>query len=183
MTLFKTIAAAMLTAGQQNSGGKYFVVLGKASLARRLMKWREANALREVAGTGHTQASTLADVAGIPINARPSCELPTTHVGEDLPFRIRQWIPVPKIEFRLLDKQTQRYQGRVLDCTASRRIAFTSDAQGKANGAVVTITDRVAVQADREGRIVSSHYHQADRGQEKRVHDHVAKLVARRRVH
>jgi Zn-dependent metalloprotease len=67
--LFKTIAVAMLAASQQNSGGKYFAVLKKAFVARRLLKGHEANALRETAGAGHTQTSTLAGVASVPLAA------------------------------------------------------------------------------------------------------------------
>ena len=45
------------------------------------------------------------------------------------------------------------------------------------------MTSAIAVQVDRDGKIVSSHYHQVDRGQEKRARDHVAKLIARKRVY
>jgi G3E family GTPase len=47
----------------------------------------------------------------------------------------------------------------------------------------VTMADAVAVQVDRAGQVVASHYHQVDQGQEKRARDHIAKLVARKRVY
>ena len=180
---FKTIAVAMLTAGQQNSAGKYFAMLKKAFVARRLLKGREADALRETAGAGHTQTRARAGVASVPPAARPTWELPTTRVGEDLPLGIRKWIPVPKTEFRLVVEPTRREQGQVLHYVAPRQVAVRGDALGVASSAMVTMADAVALQVDREGKVVSSHYHQADRGQEKRVRDHVAKLVARKRVY
>jgi len=181
--LFKTMAVAMLTTGQQNFGGKYFAVLKKTFVARRLLKGHEAAVLGETAGAGHTQTSVRAGVVSVPVTARPTWELPTTRVGEDLPSGIRKWIPLPKTEFRLVDERTRHDQSRVLHYAAPRQVAYTGDALGVANGAAVTMTDAVVVQVDREGKIVSSHYHQADRGQEKRVRDHIAKLVARKRVY
>jgi hypothetical protein len=41
----------------------------------------------------------------------------------------------------------------------------------------------VAVQVDSDGAVMATQLHQFDRAYEKRVHDHVAKLVARNRVH
>ncbi len=181
--LFKTIAVAVLAASQQDSGGKYFAILKKPFVARRLLKGHEANALRETAGTGHTQTSTRAGVASVPLATRPTWELPTTRIGEDLPSGIRQWMLVHRTEFRLVDERARRDQGRVLHYVAPQRVEFTGDALGVANGAVVTMTSAIAVQVDRDGKIVSSHYHQVDRGQEKRARDHVAKLIARKRVY
>ena len=39
------------------------------------------------------------------------------------------------------------------------------------------------MQVDRDGRVVSSHYHKSDRAHAKRVRDHVEKLIARGRVY
>jgi hypothetical protein len=90
---------------------------------------------------------------------------------------------VHKTEFRLVNEQARRDQGRVLHYVAPRRVEFTGDALGIANGAVATMTNAIAVHVDRDGAVVSSHYHQVDRGQEKRARDHVAKLIARKRVY
>ncbi len=181
--LFKTIAVAMLAASQQIDGGKYFATMKKAFVARRLLKGREADAARGTAGVVHTQTSALAGVASVPVTLRPRWELPETRLGEDLPSGIRQWMALHKSDFQLVSEQTRSDQSRVLHYAAPRRVEFTGSALGVANGAQVTMADAVAVQVDREGKVVSSHYHQVDRGQEKRVRDHVAKLVARRRVY
>ncbi|MEW5719915.1 MAG: hypothetical protein AB1817_14900, partial [Chloroflexota bacterium] len=181
--LFKTIAVAMLAASQQISGGKYFAILKKAFVARRLLKGREADAVRETAGAVHTQTSALAGVANVLPALRPRWELPETRLGEDLPSGIRQWMALHKSDFRLVDEQTRSDQSRVLHYAAPRRVEFTGNSLGVANGAQVTMADAVAVQVDRTGKVVASHYHQVDRGQEKRARDHIAKLVARKRVY
>jgi hypothetical protein len=181
--LFKTIAVAMLKAGRQNLGGKYFATLKKAFVARRILKGRETDAVSETAGAGHTQTSALARVVAVPVAARPRWELPETRVGEDLPSGIRRWMDLRKREMRLVDERRQRDQSRVLYYAASRRVEFGGDALGVASGVSVTLADTVAVQVDRDGKIVSSHYHQVDRGQEKRVRDHVVKLAARQRLY
>ena len=180
---FKMIAAAMLTAGQQNFGGKYFRILKQVFVARRLLRGREADALRETAGTGHTQTSALSKVVSVQVTTRPRWELPETRVGEDLPSGIRQWMALHKRDLRLVDERTRRDQSRVLHYATPRRVEIKGDALGVANGAVVTVADVVAVQVDRDGKVVSSHYHQVDRGAEKRIRDHVAKLAARKRVY
>jgi hypothetical protein len=180
---FKTLAVALLIASRQNFGGAYFAILKKAFVARRLLKGREAEVLRGPAGALYAQTSALADVASAPLGSHPTWELTETRVGEDLPSGIRKWLPVRKTEFQLMREQTRRDQTRVLYYAAPRQLEFKGDALGAANGARVTLADAVAVQVDADGGVVSSHYHQVDRGQEKRVRDHVAKLIARERVY
>ncbi|MBM3129876.1 MAG: hypothetical protein FJ009_14785 [Chloroflexi bacterium] len=181
--LFKTMAVALLMASQQNFGGAYFPILKKVFVARRLLKGREADALRDSAGALHAQTSALAGVASVPLSARPTWDLPEARVGEDLPSGIRKWMPVPKTEFRLTRAHTRRDQSRVLYYAAARPLAFKGDALGAANGAKVVLADAVAIQVDPDGIVVSSHFQRVDRGQEKRARDHVAKLIARRRVY
>jgi hypothetical protein len=181
--LFKTLAVALLAASVQNFGGAYFPVFKRVLVARRLLKGREASGLRESAGAQHTRTSVLEGVTSVPLTTRPTWELPTTRVGEDLPSGIRKWLPVPKTAFRLVNERTRRDQTRVLYYAAPRRVTFTGESLGAANGAVATLADAVAVQLDADGIIVSSHYHHVDRAQEKRVRDHLAKLIARQRVY
>jgi hypothetical protein len=181
--LFKTLAVALLTASVQNYGGVYFPIVKKVFVARRLIKGREAEALRQATGALHTRTSALEGVASIPLTMRPTWELPTTRVGEDLPSGIRKWIPVPKKEFRLVKEQTRRDQTRVLYYVAPRRVTLTGTSLGVANGAVAQLVSAVTLQVNADGVVVSSHYHQIDRAQERHVRDHIAKLVARQRVY
>lgn len=181
--LFKTMAVALLTASLQNFDGAYFPILKRVFVARRLLKGRETDALRAAAGALHTRTSALEGVTSVPLAQQPTWELPTTRVGEDLPSGIRRWMPVPKTEFRLVREQGRRDQTRVLYYAAPRRVQFTGESLGAANGAVATVADAVAIQLDPQGLVISSHYHQFDRWQEKRARDHVAKLIARQRVY
>ena len=179
---FKAIAVAMLTADQQNFGGAYFAALKKAFVARRILKASEANALRKNAGAGHTQTSVGAGVASVPLDVRPSWELSETRVGEDLPSGIRRALAAPRQAYQLVGAQTGDDASRMLYYTAPRQVELKGADLGVARGAVVTLMDAVAVRVDRDGRLVSSHHHKVDRGQTRRVRDHVAKLIERDRV-
>lgn len=180
---FKTLAVALLTASLQNFDGKYFPILKRVLVKRRLLKGREAAALREMAGAVHTRTSALEGVMSVPLEKHPTWELPETRVGEDLPSGIRKWIPVPKTEFQLVAEKKQRNQTRLLYYIAPRRITFTGESLREANGAQVVLANAITLQVNPDGVIITSHYHQVDRAQERRVRDHVAKLVARQRVY
>ncbi|MBI5304517.1 MAG: hypothetical protein HY868_20455 [Chloroflexi bacterium] len=178
---FKTVASAMITADLQNNQGKYFAALKKTFVARRVLKASEANALKKSAGAGKTETSSLAGTAsgaiGVPL------AMVSTEMGGELPSNVRRELRVAKREFRLVDQQTKHNQMRVLHYAAPREVALKGKALGVAQGAVVTVTDAVAVQVDREGKVVSANQHKVDRGQEQRITDHVAKLVERNRVY
>lgn len=181
--LFKTMAVALLTASLQNFDGAYFPIFKKVFVARRLLKGREAEALRESIGALHTRTTALEGVTSIAVTTRPKWELPAVRLGEDLPAMVRRWIRVPNLEFRLTRTQTQRDRTRILYYVAPHQVAFQGDALGVANGAMATLVDAVVVQVAPDGAVISSQYHQVDRGLIKRVRDHVAKLIARKRVY
>jgi hypothetical protein len=181
--LFKTLAVALLTASLQNFDGKYFPILKRVLVKRRLLKGREATALREMAGIVHTRTSALEGVVTVPLEKRPTWELPTTRVGEDLPSGIRKWIPVPKTEFQLVGEKKRRDQTRLLYYIAPHRVTFTGEALREVSGAQAVLVNAVTVQVNPDGAIVAVHLHQVDRAQERRVRDHIAKLVARKRVY
>jgi hypothetical protein len=179
---FKTIAASMITAEEQNFGGKYFDALKKAFSARRILTASEANALKKTAGGGHTQTSALGTASasvGAPLTVDPA----SLRIGEDLPSGFRVAMRVPRREFRLVDERPQRGARRVLHYTSERRMELKGKTLGVARGAVVDVSDALAVQVDREGKVVSSHLHRSDRAHQRRIRDHVEKLVARGRVY
>lgn len=181
--LFKTLAVALLTASVQNFDGKYFPILKRAFVKRRLLKGQEATALREAVGAVHIRTSALEGVLSIPLEKRPTWELPTTRVGEDLPSGIRKWIPVPKTEFRLIGEKKRRDQTRLLYYIAPRRVTFTGESLREVSGVQAVLASAVTVQVNPDGVIAAAHLHQVDRAQERRVRDHIAKLVARKRVY
>ncbi len=176
---FKTVAASMFTADQQNFGGKYFALLKQVFVGRRIIQASEANGLKKIAGAGSTQTSALGGTASAELGAPMSLDM----VSAELPTNIRQMLRAPKQEYRLVSDQPRRDEGRMLHYAASRDMALTGKTLGVAQGAMVTLTDAVAVQVDRDGKVVSTHRHKADRAQEKRIHDHVRKLVERNRVY
>jgi hypothetical protein len=176
---FKTVAASMITNDQQNNAGKYFAVLKKVFVARRILKASEANALKKTKGSGATETSALKGTASGTIGRA----LSMVSTEPELPSSVRQVLKVSKREFRLVSEEKKRDQTRVLHYTAPRQIELKGKTLGVASGAVVTVTDAVAVQIDPDGKVVSAHHHKVDRAQEKRIHDHVAKLVERNRVY
>ena len=180
--LFKTIASSMIRADEQNFEGRYFDVLKNTFSARRILKASEADALKKSGGGGHTQTSALGTASvsvGVPLTVDPA----SLRIGEDLPSGFRAAMRAPKQEFRLVDERPQRGASRVLHYTAERRMELKGRALGAASGAVVDVSDSLAVQVDRDGRVVSSHLHETDRAHQRRIRDHVAKLVARDRVY
>jgi len=77
----------------------------------------------------------------------------------------------------------RRDASHVLHYTATRKMELKGKTLGIARGAVVNLSDSLAVQVDRDGQVTSSHLHKSDRGHERRIRDHVEKLVARGRVY
>ena len=179
---FKTIASSMIMAEEQNFDGKYFDVLKKAFTARRILKASEANALKKTGGGGHTQTSALGNArasVGVPLTVDPT----SLRIGEDLPSGFRVAMQAPRREFRLVEERPQRGVGRVLHYTSGREMELKGKQLGVARGAVVDVSDSLAVQVDREGKVVSSHLHRSDRAHQRRIRDHIEKLVARNRVY
>jgi hypothetical protein len=178
---FKTIASSMITADQQNNQGMYFAALKKVFSTRRILKASESNALKKSAGIGHTVTSALAGTASGSIGTPLAMVSPT--MGGDMPSEVRRVLKVSNREFRLVGEQRERDQTRVMHFTSTREVELKGRALGVAQGALVTVTDAVAVQVDHAGMVVSAHQHKTDRGQEKRITDHVAKLVERNRIY
>ncbi len=180
---FKTIASSMITVDAQNFSGKYFAALRKAFVGRRILKGGEAKRLHAIEGAGHTETSALLGTASASIGAPVTLDPARLRIGDDLPSGYRQAVSVPRQEFYLVDDRTRRDASHVLDYTATRTMELKGSALGAANGAVVDLTDSLAVQVDRDGQVTSSHLHKSDRGHERRIRDHVEKLVARGRVY
>jgi hypothetical protein len=181
--LFKTMATALLTASAQEERGKYFPIVKKALVARRLLKGREADQLSPGQGVLHTRTNALEGVLSVAVTRCPKWEMPVWRIGEDVPALVRQRIPIPKMEFRLVTEHTWHDQTRVLYYIAPHLVRLAGESLGVANGAVVRLFNAVTIQINADGVIVSSHHHQADRAQARRVRDHIAKLIARQRVY
>ncbi|MDE3088905.1 MAG: hypothetical protein KGJ80_05930 [Chloroflexota bacterium] len=180
---FKTIASSMFTADAQGFGGRYFAALRQAFVGRRILKAAEAKQLQSLGGAGHTQTSALLGTTSAPISAPAVIDPASVRIGEGLPSGFRGAVHVPKQEFRLVGEQPRRHASRVLHYRAARTMQLKGRAFGAARGAVIDVPDYLALQVDRGGRVRSSHLHRADRAHEKRIRDHVAKLVARDRVY
>jgi hypothetical protein len=119
----------------------------------------------------------------VSIGAPATIDPATLRIGEDLPSGIRRFLSVPKQEFRLVEEQPRRDAGRVLQYTSTRKVELKGKDLGVARGAVVDVSDGLAVHVDSRGKVVSSHLHKSDRAHQKRIHEHVARLVARDRVY
>lgn len=179
---FKTVASSMFTADAQNFGGKNFPVLRQVFVARRILKADEADALKTNAGSGSIVTSALGGTASGSVGAPIPLGTAGAEAGGEIPSQVRQALKLPKREFVLTREQASR-QGRVLHYTAPRVMELRGADMGVARGAMVTVTDAVAVQVDPAGRVVSSQAHKVDRVQARRIRDHVAKLVERGRVY
>jgi len=180
---FKTIASSIVTVDAQSFGGKYFSVLRKAFVGRRILKASEAKQLNATGGAGHTQTAALLGTASVSIAAAAVVDPATLRIGEDLPSGYRQAVNVPKQEFRLVEDRTRRDASHVLHYTSTRTMELRGKAMGVARGAVVDVSDDLAVHVDREGKVSSSQLHKSDRGHDRRIRDHVAKLIERGRVY
>jgi hypothetical protein len=180
---FKTIAASMITADAQSMGGKYARVLAQVFVGRRIMTQSEVNVLGSTGGAASTQTSTLLGTASAAIGTPTAIDPAGLQIGADLPLQVRQVAGTPRGEFRLVGQRTGREASRVLSFSSARRMQLTSPAMGPARGAFVDLPDSLAVHVDRNGRVLSTHRQKSDRGHEKRIRDHVAKLVARDRIY
>ena len=178
---FKTIASAMFTVNAQNFAGNYFVPLEKVFVRRGILNEHEAEALRETQGAGHTQTSALGTASGSV--GTPRLGVAAVQQGDEIPSDIRQFLQLPKLDFRLLREQLKPDNGRVLHYVSPRDLKLKGNDLGVAGDAVVTVADAIAVNVDQSGEIVSSHQHTVDRAQESRIRSHVVKLVERGRVY
>lgn len=180
---FKTIAASMLTANAQNFGGKYLAVLKQAFVARRILSASAVRGVASTQGARLTTTSALAGTASASIGAAVTVDTQSVRIGEDLPSGFRQAVQVPKQEFHLTETRTRRDASRVLQYTSTRTVQLKGKAMGAASGAVVDVSDGLAIHVNSSGTVISSHLHKSDRAHDKRIRDHVEKLVARGRVY
>lgn len=180
---FKTIAASMINANAQSFGGKYLAALRKAFVGRRILKASEAKGVADTEGAGHTKTSALAGTASGSIGAPLTLDPASVRIGEDLASGIRKYLSVPKLEFRLVEERPRRDSSRILHYTATRKVELKGKELGIARGAVVDVSDGLAVHVDSQGKVISSHLYKSDRAHQKRIRDHVARLVERNRVY
>lgn len=181
--LFKTIAVSMLTANSQNFGGKYLAALKKAFVTRRILKASEVKSVADTAGEGYTKTSALIGIASVAIGAPATIDPATLRIGEDLPSGIRRFLSVPKQEFQLVEEQPRRDASRVLQYVSTRKVELKGNDLGVARGAVVEVSDGLAVHVDSRGKVVSSHLHKSDRANQQRIREHIVRLVAKDRIY
>ena len=179
---FSAHAASMISADAQDFGGKYFKVLRQAFVGRKIMTASAARLLKAAAGAPHIQTNGLG-TAGASIGAPTHIDLTRLRIGDDLPSGYRNAVSVPKQEFHLVEQRTLRKSTHVLHYATTRNAELKGKAFGAAKGVMVDLTDSVAVQVAADGRVVSSHYNKSDRAHEKRIRDHVEKIVATGRVY
>lgn len=180
--MFKMIASAMFTVDAQSCQGRYFAILRKAFCARGILNEAEADALGATQGAGHTTTSALGSASaslGTPITIDSGGE----GLGGELPGRIQDELRLHDHYFSLSCEHCREDGHRILHYVAPRELRLEDPELGIARGAVVRLTNAVAIHADSDGRIISIHQHQVDRAQEKRIHDHVQKLVGLDRVY
>ena len=180
---FKTIATSMITADAQNFGGKYFAVLRAAFVGRQIISASEAKQLRATRGAAHTRTSALLGTASASVGTPTTVDPTRLRIGEEVPANVRRAVRAPRRPFQLVEDRRRRDNSHVLHYTSTRSMELKGKAMGAAQGVVVDLPDSLAVQVDRDGRVVSSHYHKSDRAHAKRVRDHVEKLIARGRVY
>lgn len=173
----------MLTANAKDFGGKYFDALKKAFVGRRVLTAKEADALKGTQGAVRTETSALGGTASVSIGTPPKLGIAQATAGQELPSDARKKLKLPRRDFRLVQETPKRDDGRVLHFVAPREMQLKGRDLGPARGAVVTVTDAVSLHVDPDGRVLSANQHKVDKGQEKRIQDHVAKLVRRGRIY
>lgn len=179
---FKTIAASMFMANAHNFSGKYFDALRKAFVGRRILSVAEANKFKVTRGAGLARTSALGTTR-VEIDTPASLESASIQSDAELPAQVRASLKAPKKDFRLVAEQLQGGGRRVLHYRVEREMQLKGARLGAARGATVTLWDSIAVHVAPDGRMISAHHLRTDRAHERRIRDHVAKLVARGRVY
>ncbi|MBI3741865.1 MAG: hypothetical protein HY257_08940 [Chloroflexi bacterium] len=178
---YKTIAISMLKSnGLLFGGAKYFEALRNAFVARGILSASDADAFKSSDGTGNTQTST----GGETIHKETPARLGTAgvRVGKELPSEVATSLGLSRTDFSLVGEAARRAGSRVLDFRKERQFQMMDDALGDARGVVVDVADSVTVLVDENDKVVTSHAQIADEEHESRIQDHVAKLIARKRV-
>ncbi|MBI5652586.1 MAG: hypothetical protein HZC40_19390 [Chloroflexi bacterium] len=179
--LFKSIVTAMFAADAQMFAGKYFGALRKAFVGRRIIKASEADALKKSAGGGtlKTSARGITAMSAAPV----SVETIERKLGAPLPSEFIQALRERRQDLRLMDDIERRDASRVLHYESTRTSELKGKSYGIAAGATIDLSDAVAVQLAEDGTVIAAQMHRADRAYEKRIQDHVVKLVERKRVY
>jgi hypothetical protein len=84
---------------------------------------------------------------------------------------------------RLMDDIERRDASRVLHYESTRTSELKGKSFGIAAGAKIDLSDAVAVQLAQDGSVIAAQLHRADSAYEKRIQDHIVKLVERKRVY
>lgn len=179
---FKTIAASMFTVNAHKFSGKYFDALYKAFVGRRILKASEASKLKATRRAGLTRVSALGTTR-VEIETPASLENVNVRADAELPAQVRASLKAPKKDFRLVAEDQRPGGGSVLHYRVAREMELKGAGAGVARGATVTLWDSIAVHVAQDGRMISAHHQRTDRAHEKRIRDHVAKLVERGRVY
>lgn len=180
---FKTIATAMFKADAQDFGGKNFGALRKTFVARQVLTEQEADALKTGDGAEPTKPGVLAGTASASVGAPITLGTASARIGVELPSEFRKLPGVLNQAFRLVEELVRGDARRVLRYAVTREMELKGAELGIAQGVVVSLIDALAVTVDSQGDVIASLLHQADRVYERRVRDHVARLVARGRIY
>jgi len=180
--MFRAIVTAMFNADAQMFEGKYYRAVRKAFVGRRMISAKEADALKSLAGKGRVKTKGLG-IASASVGLSSESVIAETKPGQELPKTVARSLGVAGADFVLKTARLRRNATRVLHFESDWSVELKGKELGVARGAVVDVSDAVAVQVDSDGAVMATQLHQFDRTYEKRVHDHVAKLVARNRVH
>jgi hypothetical protein len=180
---FRTIAACMFTADAQRFSGANFDALRQAFVNRRVIKAKEADALKAANGSGHVHTSTLGGTTPVSLDKVEPYGVAEALTGEELPSGIRDTLSITADGFRLTSKHLRRGIGGVAHYTATRDLQLDDADLGVARGALVTLVDALALHLDSEGQVISSLFHNADEGHEHRIKSHMLRLVERGRVY
>lgn len=179
--LFKSIVTAMFAADAQMFAGRYFSALRKAFVGRRIIQAAEADALKKSAGGGVLKASARGITA---MSAAPvSVETIERKIGAPLPSEFIQMLRERRHDMRLMDDIERRDASRVLHYESTRTSELKGKSFGIAAGAKIDLSDAVAVQLAQDGSVIAAQLHRADSAYEKRIQDHIVKLVERKRVY
>ncbi len=175
---FKTIAAALFGVNARDFAGRYFAPLCRAFVARNMITQAEADAFGTAELGAHTRTSAWGRTGK---SAKLRMGIGEATIGEEIPGRLRDGLRL-KDDFRLVRQHRRMGKERVLHYVAPRQVELTGGELGVARGAQVTLSDAIAVHVDAGGEVLASHRHSVDRAEEKRIRDHVVKLVARGRI-
>ncbi len=178
---FKTVAVSMFKSSAMLFGdARYFQPLRAAWVGRGIVSAAEADAFAWSDGRGNTQTST----GGGMVHKDMPRKLGTAEVriGKELPPDVGAALGLSRQAFQLVSQLEKSSGNKVLDFRQERQLELVDHALGIARGVVVNLVDAVSVMLDASGELVASHAQIADTAYEKRIQDHIAKLIERNRI-